>query len=321
MNQTASFNAARVAWPTPDGKYVVTSSNADFIPMPPWGVLRLSVREDGSFGPHDPMHWPQVYSPGKDTRFLCMMPRAPLPERSDGIMWRRFTEDDFDTQQAGIDMTFGRLRMSHRFELLKVAQEQLGALLTAYTANKEDHQLRWLFSAYQTAFQRLCFLASWRDTLRVVCEVQRLHRMSLAWLHWDAVESMAIYHQRSSVLQSNSMGAFTSDPSVAIRLDSMGVPVWLFSPVVSVATDVCIQRWVVPTSPDDVPSDHGPFAGDVVHVSVAGTSHLNYIIMRSFGYTDIEASPMPAEWEPVHGTIQSRAMGSITRNKPTPAGK
>lgn len=291
-----------------------------YIPSPPWGIIDLSLREDGSFGPHDPMHWPQIYSLGKDTRFLCMMPREPRPGRGEDIMWRQFTPDDFETKASALEMSFGRIAVGLRTEMLTVVNSQLQSMPVVVHDVPDLPNLRLLLLSYRTALQRLNFQASWRDTLRAVCDLQRLHRMTVAWLGWQCAMADLLRTYTRCELKPNVMGAFTTDPTAVIQLDSAGIPVWHFRPVESLDRPTCILEWVEPVPPECVPSSHGPFSGNVVHTSVAGASHLSYIMGRSFGYVDIESSPMPAQWEPVNGTLTSKGSGSTVRSKPVPAG-
>ncbi|TFK78459.1 hypothetical protein K466DRAFT_570823, partial [Polyporus arcularius HHB13444] len=45
----------------------------DYIPEPFVGLVQVKLRSDCRYGPHDPLHWPQLYSP--EFEFLCALRR------------------------------------------------------------------------------------------------------------------------------------------------------------------------------------------------------------------------------------------------------
>ncbi|THG97163.1 hypothetical protein EW026_g4788 [Hermanssonia centrifuga] len=46
---------------SPENRYMITSPNVEFVPLPIWGTIKLRMRADGRFGIHDPVNCPQMF--------------------------------------------------------------------------------------------------------------------------------------------------------------------------------------------------------------------------------------------------------------------
>ncbi len=66
----------------------------DYVPEPFVGLVQVKLQSDCRYGPHDPLHWPQLYSP--EFEFLCAMRRGPVQGHLE-------TDPLWHTLQEGVD--------------------------------------------------------------------------------------------------------------------------------------------------------------------------------------------------------------------------
>jgi hypothetical protein len=57
-----------------NGKSFITSANADYIPLPPFGNCHIKLHADTCYGDDDPTQWAQPYIP-----YYCHMAAIPHP--------------------------------------------------------------------------------------------------------------------------------------------------------------------------------------------------------------------------------------------------
>ena len=74
------------------GKYFITSANANYIPLPPFGDHQVKLHADSRYGDDDPTQWPQPYN-----AYHTHMAGIPRPNMllNHQIIWWTPTPGDF----------------------------------------------------------------------------------------------------------------------------------------------------------------------------------------------------------------------------------
>src|SRR5271169_2912067 len=66
------------------GQSFITSANADYIPLPPFGDCHVKLRTDSCYGDDDPIQWPQPYLTHHSHFAAILVPTLCLITRSSG---------------------------------------------------------------------------------------------------------------------------------------------------------------------------------------------------------------------------------------------
>lgn len=101
------------------------------------------------------------------------------------------------------------------------------------------------------------------------------------------------------------MGAFTTDPAIAQKFLSAGIPVWLMRHPDMITADVVIKTAIFDfDTPDTIVLDYGPFPSSPIYVGMAGARHLAATSLGGHTYLDVEKTPVP---DLDHPSILARA--------------
>jgi hypothetical protein len=221
-----------------NGEYFVTTPNQTFIPEPPLGDRKVTMRSDSLYGDDDPILWPQPYN-----AFNCHHGAIPSPKSLSAhlIIWWEPTHKDFIPlrDSASPIRGLGKLADSKLGEL-KSSVSVLLSRVQAFMANPSkfrappslgpmvkmiEHGLVRLGSVW-TNFRQMAFgvrdvQRCWLDLMAMLdyMEVYK-PRMDSAWL---AVGS-------PPVKVADTVGVFTTDIRVAQDFFRAGLPFWLTRP-------------------------------------------------------------------------------------------
>ncbi|KAJ7040851.1 hypothetical protein C8F04DRAFT_1391661 [Mycena alexandri] len=208
--------------------YFITT-NVDYVPAPP--SIETPHKLYLRYGTDDPTLWPQQY-----TAHYCHMPLIPRkgsrPELD--VMWWNPTKRDFVVGSA-VTRGLGRLTLK-RFsaflppvnELVKrcteLRQKTAPAPLLPLFGQLIQHILMWLeqLQTLPTTFIKMVFAVT--SLQRAFLELKALYQyMTIYKRRINNYPAPA--HTTPAIAQS--VGAFTSVPTVAQQLWNAGVPVWL----------------------------------------------------------------------------------------------
>ncbi|KAJ3545738.1 hypothetical protein NM688_g5590 [Phlebia brevispora] len=169
---------------TDDGKWVITSPNASYVPRPMMGAIPIVLCGDGHYGAADPIHWPQILS--HDTRFLWLAALHQQPSNlADpvALVWKVFSVVDFaPLPGVGVDLGIAKEACSQR--ITPCVEQTLESAQAVQTRNGVNRELQWPASSLEEAFDRLDIPASYCDIARQYACVQRYLLYTTAWLDW-----------------------------------------------------------------------------------------------------------------------------------------
>jgi hypothetical protein len=213
-----------------DGKSYITTANADYIPLPPFGDRQLKLRADSRYGDDDPMQWPQPYDSSH-----CHLAAIPRPNTllEHAIIWWTPTIGDFSCPPlngpvCGLGKLcrprYNELRTSVKFLVDRVAKYQQ-SIATTKGGLAIQPSLKWL---HQVLDQLHSVQMSFRHVQFVVRDLQRV------WLHvWAILDYMEIYKPRMDGFTppgdgaADTIGTFTMSIRVAQDMFLAGLPCWL----------------------------------------------------------------------------------------------
>ncbi|KAJ7174488.1 hypothetical protein C8R46DRAFT_1214688 [Mycena filopes] len=287
-----------------NGDHYFITTNTDYIPTLPsiQTPHKVYLRSDMRYGTDDPTLWPQQW-----TEQFCHMPliakKGSRPELA--AMWWDPSRRDFLSGSA-VMRGLGRLHFRRLSPIIAVVDEVVQRCQTVREKSPLigeliQHILMWLeqLQTLPTTFPKMVFALT--SLQREVLELDALH------------EYITVYKSRMSTyvpgagvpVVAQSVGAFTTVPSVAQQLWWAGIPFWLLRPTFTFDTENILE--VVPLTepvfdlPD--PDELGAGAPPVLY---SGNSTLQKIdaIHRAALYTpwyhdpfetgfDRAASPSP----------------------------
>lgn len=308
------YTDARCAAFTDDRKWVITTPNMEFIPTPPIGILEVVLREDYRYGMVDPIQWPQLYSAGYE--YLCALQRRrEAPHRLARLWWTPDEGEDFQLLQGCTIKTLGLLRPECVRELSGMVDD-----LVAEVADSDrrrlhvvDDRVLWLTTAMRHARDRLRnFACTFRDAAMQVREVQRYWLMTRAYL--DYYGTYIRLGWRSNPLNTDLMGAFTTDPGVVQNLYEAGIPVWFVRQDASLLESTVVYELTKLEPPRGVSVNAGPQHGAVLYRGLVGRKHLDMMARGGHTYLDISRAPiLIVETEGGYATPVSRKQYSNER--------
>ena len=240
-------DAVLAAW-SPNGSYFVSTPNATFIPEIVQGLITVCLRDDGSFGKHDPSHWPQLFVwqhpylatvPKRPTSTLDTLTN-PCPHLA---IWTQPTPDDFVPLPNA--PAFGRLRPEFLDALQplvsKISSDVSNYVLPPLTA-VDKTTLRRFEVEMAMAWERLLRTsATFRDQLLQVCIVRRYWLLCSGFMTFYDL----LGRERGTdplPFKGDVMGAWTSEPRVVQMLFSLGVPVWMVRSNRLVPSDIRVSK-------------------------------------------------------------------------------
>lgn len=289
---------------------MVVSPNMDFIPEPVWGRLLLRRCSDGSFGIHDPIHWPQLWD-SERRPWYATMPRSPMANGWD----RPFFEPVDPSRFGPVDNAGGTklylITERHGSEIVLQLQAIMEKAEHYWKKPGVTEDLRWLYDGCDKAYGLLSYPATLRDCVRTFSNVQRFYRMMTGYFNWiDVIDEARTGDPR---VRKDLMGAFVSQPGHVAHLFRLGIPVWHFRQPLTMYEHMAVLRWVTFTQPSaSIPSAHGLFSDGVSWEGLAG-HHLQYIDKEAFNQTDVETIPMPRTWQKFGDRIPSVGSSSSAR--------
>lgn len=228
-----------MAWLEPSGKYgVVTIPNMDFVPEPVWGIITMTTREDGLFGVHNPIYWPQIFVSQRSMSYFAAIPRGPSVAR-DNIMFTQMTGNDFTVLQSVLEMPLGVVSDAFRREMTDAMEFLVPPQVQAARARRDldTKDLFWPWTMAYIACNLITHPTTFRDAVRSVQHHQRLCRFIRGWLVWST-ELPCRQEVRRDL-----MGAFSTDISVVMELAIRGCPVWHFRLTHTFTEGSSVRRW------------------------------------------------------------------------------
>ncbi|THH18988.1 hypothetical protein EUX98_g8858 [Antrodiella citrinella] len=299
------FHDARCGSATADCKYIVTSPNSDYVPLPVYGKVALKIYSDGRFGKQDPILWPQLFTP--DNPWMVAIRRKPDDAHEDSVMWRDVIPSDFRPSAPGSSL--GSLSLEFLADLKRsvdAAARRIDGELASRGANPK---MQYFYLSMQQAVARLSLPASYRDMLHQVVCAQRF------WLYAEAFIEfylrlrlpMAEAHPDTiHLVNHNLMGAVTSDPATAQEMYRLGVPIWFLRTPAQFDGTSRLGLAVDAVLPSALPATSD---GRLIYEGEAGRYHLYLIYRHSHLYSDI---PLTSVGVPAH-SVALAATASASR--------
>ena len=303
----------RVAVEMPDGKYVVSSPNMTFIPrlvLESSGV-EVYQNDHGHFGAFDGTRWPQIYVHDASIRWLAAV-RRPSSDPNHPI-WR-----PLDWHLHSPDLAWPPNPTSHsRCTLAEGVFRPLSKLCTNMRTRvaRFVHKfgpapvLEQLKKLMRGALDLANFPSTPRDVMRQHAATQRFWLLADAWLEWHVylyparADTRAVFkdpegdRERPEGIRTDLMGAFTTHPTHAEKLYSVGLPVWFFRLTTQTQADsqslVCrviksADMEVCPTVPVTL------FASVPVYSGIVDSNTSLAILRSGLELLDIEQIPRAA---------------------------
>ena len=317
---TFTSGDGRVAAWGPNNAFLVTSPNANFVPDIVQGIITVYMCDDGAFGRHDPMQWPQLYVP--QFPYFPAIPKrpttAPCPH---AVIWDNPSANDFVEIQNAPVHGFGLLQPQFLQQLAPVVVTMISKA-RGYVApwpTVDALPLRRYELEMSRAWERLRhFAGTFRDQTLQLCKVRR---------YWLLCSAFITFYDRfcrdapGEPLDADHdlMGAWTSDPEVVQTLSSMSIPVWLIRAPHLVSPHIRVAKLIGMSSTEAL-CHVKFFGGDVVYRGLAGARHLEVTLKSCWeligswhrassasSYCDISTVPTTAESEPSEptSTLQS----------------
>lgn len=264
----------------------------EFIPTPPIGIVEVVLREDYRYGMVDPIQWPQLYSTGYE--YLCALQRrreAPHPLAR--LWWTPEEGKDFQLLQGCTMKTLGLLRVECVRELSGMVDDLVAEVVESERRRMHvvDDRVLWLTTAMRHVRDRLRnFACTFRDAAMQVREVQRYWLMTRAYL--DYYGTYIRLGWRSNHLNTDLMGAFTTDPGVVQNLYEAGIPVWFVRQDASLLKSTVVYELTKMEPPRGITVNAGPQHGAVLYRGLVGRKHLEVMARGGHTYLDISRAPL-----------------------------
>ncbi|KAJ8072105.1 hypothetical protein PM082_015663 [Marasmius tenuissimus] len=233
---TLSHSNGLVACLHPRTREFVTSPNSSTIPIPPFGSTRnLYRREDGLFGPDDPVQTPQPFN--HRNLYLAWIPCPPSDENhpyiSDSNMWVRISTYDMEFTAQGTPRNEGVLRkplgdsleqVVHRLRERSRQFKQagvVGQINVSQLIQEFDNTLTICLNRVRNVSM------SFKDIQLGVSELRRAWSYTvvlLDWLEQSNANANSIHYPE------HRMGAFIWTDRDALFLQHFGLPVYYVRP-------------------------------------------------------------------------------------------
>lgn len=224
-----------VAWSKRMGAYCVTSPNVSDIPFMPTGDVALCMHEDGRYGQHDFMIFPQVYSVDHPHRIL-IRDRRSSRNRDIACVWWNPSPSDFQTLPNSVYSDLGRCSSPFFLQLDELGHllKQRMAALSALTHGVSSIMLHKLAATMRHAMLLIRFNTyTLRELVVGVAYAQRTYLDALALADYVEFGFYARLHTLPVMVQrpaSHVLGASSVDASTVNRLQAAGVPAYLIVP-------------------------------------------------------------------------------------------
>ena len=216
-----------------DGNSFITTANAEYIPLPPFGDRQVKLRADSRYGDDDPIQWPQPYN-----SLHCHLAAIPRPNTLLGhlIMWWTPTIGDFScSPRSGPVSGLGKLCQPRCGELrtsITFLEDRVKKYIQSIPPDRNSPTIqpsvKWI---QQVLYQLHSVPMSFRHMEFVVRDLQRV------WLHvWAVLDYMEIHKPRMDGHAlpgdgvADTVGTFTTSIRVAQDMFLAGLPCWLIRP-------------------------------------------------------------------------------------------
>lgn len=294
-----------------DDRYIMVAINTDWIPRPMFGRLGIMLRDDGRFGPEDPLNWPQLYCPRRP--YLALVPRRPPPGTPFAFLWDALRPEDFVRANEDLNgAAYGYLASD------KVARLRTVVESTRQTSQRFRHfspfakvavvdDLNKLVATLHSTFTLFGVPSTFRDLIRLWSRFHRSWAECWAFMRWHehsrprsetaVVEKSVDIVAEPGVNNGGVIGTITNDPSIAQKWMAVGVPVWWLvlrhavSPEQLRNTPLLSLR-----EPSHVETATALVRGEMRSWATAGTQHIDAIWRESETVLDIERNPLPADF-------------------------
>lgn len=240
-------------------KYIMTSPNMRWAPDISLQKFDVAIMRNGRFGYNDFSLWPQFYF--HETRHLSFVRSRPpvdiLPTHEFHVLWHDLRPADFVYEQSGLLTNIGRIAASLHEELMQVRQKlttRINSTLTDNTLSLTPHEKR-ILSTCSTGMQLTSVSMNvapqlYFATLATFTYFQRHALEALACLEMIHVWNKKIREAPDNIpldaVDWSVMGTVTWEPTVAIELHALGIPVWLVRPPQHVPSDITILEAIDP---------------------------------------------------------------------------
>ncbi|KAF9037972.1 hypothetical protein BJ165DRAFT_1407915 [Panaeolus papilionaceus] len=214
-------------------KYVITTPNRDYVPVPPVGVRQLRLRSNLRYGLEDHTQWPQFHVMDYPHLFAILSKPHDINNVL-SILWWTPTQSDFESDATSAFSGMGHLprKRVEQFQSLKaMLEDSVADLLSSENLSQKTTQVltSFKFQMYN-AVERLAALAMpFDEVVFNVTEFQRVYLSLEAMLRYRRVYQPRLNnpdHLPPPCPDNNIIGAFTMNGSVAQHLYRVGVPVW-----------------------------------------------------------------------------------------------
>jgi hypothetical protein len=221
---------------TADIKWVVTTTNASYVPQPNLDISRLYQRQDYSFGKDDPLLFPQLHL--RDRCHWSVIRRKPIdPADSQRKWWDMLARDHFAEVEGDVG-NLGRWK-----------GEALAVLKTDYVALRNrarEHGRERAKKGTQPNIVVATLLDQLDNTLgyllhvtvpftqaqQLLCRFQRWFLELTATLDWIEIFQLIMLGERAVIKDDvERVGSFTGDLVEYKMLHSAGIPTWHIRPV------------------------------------------------------------------------------------------
>jgi hypothetical protein len=234
-----------------EGKYIVLTRNAKYIPEPPIGIRNVIMRTDYRFGADDHMQWPQPYV-ARNCHFACI-PYRSISDTVNDVLWRPPMDQDF-LADKGFLPTIGRYRPSLASDLEAAIAPTLERTKKFLSSSSEHGSARELAGSIAMNIKHLlCRIhllsASRHYVFLTVTSCQRLGLELIGLLDYMEVFCPRINGIAPAAKEpAKVIGAYTTELAVWENFTQAGIPVWMIHDHRALPT-LFIKHCVDATSP------------------------------------------------------------------------
>lgn len=231
-----ALHAKCAAW-SGSGRFVVTSSNQEWVPVVPFINDRHPIhpREDATWGEHEYSYWPQFLNDG--ILYHACIPRHPglskeniiYPDRS-SVVWHDATWDDWAPVGTAERSVYGTIRTDLVNNLMFAFEHARAKALKGVSENdKFYHQLRAIIQDGVMSSMRMKEPADMKTAYFSFREVQRITLEIVGYDNYARELRPRIQLSSSTSFADRLLpyrGVITTDSAVAQNLYRYGMPVW-----------------------------------------------------------------------------------------------
>ncbi|KAF9034588.1 hypothetical protein BJ165DRAFT_1409882 [Panaeolus papilionaceus] len=214
-------------------KYIITTPNQDYVPVPPVGERQLRLRSDLRYGLEDHTQWPQFHV--MDYPHLFAILTKPHDDSNVlSMLWWTPTERDFESVATSAFSGMGHLSQKsvEQFQRLRaMLGNSVTDLLSSGNISQKTTKVLTSFQFQMcNTVERLRALAMpFDEVVFNITEFQRVYLSLDAMLRYRRVYQPRLNnpdHPPPPQPDNSIIGAFTMNGSVAQHLYRVGVPVW-----------------------------------------------------------------------------------------------